>query len=136
MQHALELLFGMPDSATAGEAVALRLMAWALLWLGLSLLGLYRRRDDAGRAFWGMSGLWALIDGVIALVGLLSPSTETAALVRILWINAGLDVGYVAVGVWLALRRRAPVRAAGRAIIIQGGFLLVFDGLHGWLLGA
>ena len=48
---------------------------------------------------------------------------------RLLWINTGLDVGYVVAGLWLA--RHYPDdegrRAMGWGIILQGAFLLVYD---------
>ena len=59
---------------------------------------------------------------------------------RLLWLNLGLDVGYVAVGVtlgltgWLLGRRLGPV-GAGVAIVLQGTALFVLDGYFAGVLG-
>ena len=96
--------------------------------------------------------VWGSIDLVIALVGLRDAARKKQAGVfdalescererrrtaRLLWINAGLDVGYVLVGAWLASGDASPVRM-GHAIgvLVQGGFLLVFDVVHGVRLRA
>jgi len=81
---------------------------------------------------------WAVINAGIAGVSLLSkkklPSTHVEYLQnekvfnQILAINTGLDVAYVASG--LALKEMGKTkreREFGSAIMIQGGFLLVFD---------
>lgn len=52
-------------------------------------------------------------------------------LVRLLRINVGLDVVYVAVGAGLILLGPDRVWAGhGTGVLIQGGFLLVFDAVH------
>ena len=79
---------------------------------------------------WGVAELllvWTAY-GSLALRGLAS----ARRLERFLWFNAGLDAGYVAVGVTLALagwtmgRRLAPV-GAGLAVVVQGIALLLLD---------
>ena len=55
-----------------------------------------------------------------------------AALERLLWLNTGLDAGYVAVGVTLALTgwylgRRASLMGAAIGIIVHGLALFIFD---------
>ncbi len=54
------------------------------------------------------------------------------ALDRFVWLNVGLDVGYVAVGVTLALTgwalgRRLGLVGAGLGVIVQGLALVVLD---------
>jgi hypothetical protein len=51
---------------------------------------------------------------------------------RLLWLNAGLDVGYVLVGVSLVvtgwrLGRRLAVVGAGIGVVVQGAALLLLD---------
>ena len=79
---------------------------------------------------------WGAIDLVIALVarrGLaLRDVSGATRLDRFVWFNNGLDVGYVAVGLTLAivgwqLGRRLGLVGAGVGIVVQGLALLVLD---------
>ena len=92
--------------------------------------------------------LWGAIDGVIASIGAFDLRRRRAAgeqhdaaatrafgrrLRRLLRLNAGLDVLYVAVGLaLLALWRTPEGLGHGLGVVVQGGFLLVFDAWHGW----
>jgi hypothetical protein len=49
-------------------------------------------------------------------------------------INAGLDLGYIGLGLWMQERGQRPgidnaarLRGWGNAILVQGGFLLAYD---------
>jgi esterase/lipase len=128
------------------EALSRRLILWSTTSIATGVVVLV-----LGGAFWRGFGLqavvWGAIDGAIALFGSISsrkrrakspPSPETAAvearnLRRLLWINAGLDVLYVAGGIVLLYTLGAQNEfTAGNAwgVIAQGGFLLLFDLLH------
>jgi carboxylesterase len=91
--------------------------------------------------------VWGIIDAGIALLGrrasekrrlahLDGPSIveqEAQNLRRLLWINTGLDVLYVAGGFVLiyTIGRGDPFAAGnGWGIVVQGGFLFFFDLLH------
>lgn len=102
--------------------------------------------------FWKQFGiqslLWGAIDAALALFGLpgankkeerlaLGELTETDVqkdtrnFYRILLINFGLDVGYIALGIWLMqhFSTRPDRRGMGLGILIQGIWLFLFDGL-------
>ena len=104
----------------------------------------------AGDPFWqgvaSQTGGWALINGAIALIGRRSARVRRAKLAdpldpvitaqearklrRILRINAGLDVLYVAGGIALAMtkgKEEAKWRGNGVGIVGQGLFLFFFD---------
>lgn len=121
-----------------------QLLCWAGLSLGVGVPMLFSSREWV-RAFGGMTVAWALVNALIAIVSMLSvrrkarqnANAETIAgwmrqLLRLLWINAGLDVVYVLVGVGLI--RWEPtnpmVNGFGWAVILQGAFLLLFDTWH------
>jgi hypothetical protein len=86
---------------------------------------------------------WGAIDGAIALAGRWfnqrkagqdGTAQEIDSLRRLLLVNAGLDVFYVAGGLALAVRRGQDDpywRGVGLGIVAQGGFLLAFDLWHG-----
>mgnify|MGYP006972426293 CR=1 FL=1 len=103
------------------------LFLWTLLCLGAAVVGLYAKGTETSRAFWFMTGMWALVDGVLAWSGLVSKPGPIDALARLLAINAGLDLLYVVVGIILATRRKPILRGFGLAVVLQGLFLLAFD---------
>jgi hypothetical protein len=96
------------------------------------------------RDFWIMNGGWNVVNLAIAgwalTAGRADPSDwQTLADVEaarrqfgtILWVNAGLDVAYIATGA--ALARNGRMNGSdrrlgfGRSVVLQGAFLLVFD---------
>jgi hypothetical protein len=98
------------------------------------------------RAFGSQSIGWGAIDAGLALGGrararrlLAGPvdpaaaAAEAARIRRILAINAGLDVLYVAGGLAVAVgrgRSDPAARGHGLAAVAQGAFLLAFDAWH------
>ena len=94
-------------------------------------------------AFWQMNALWNTVNLTLAAAGLLQaargevpvtlPAEITAQhrLEKILLVNAGLDVGYMAAGLLLTQIEQGRFAAShpgwGRALVVQGAFLLVFD---------
>lgn len=124
-----------------------RLTFWSLasIAFGLPILTL--------NPFWQGVGIqfiaWGVIDLLIAIIGAaamkrrkarLTPEEladsapkESAKLKRILLINTGLDVLYVAGGIALILTLGATDigwQGHGWGIIVQGGFLFLFDLFH------
>jgi hypothetical protein len=130
------------DTLLAAErAHVLRLLVWAggSVLVGTALLAwLYRgRRGSSLLAHFGIQtvgwGAAELAFGAIAL-GTLAPRDLAAAtrLDRLLWLNIGLDAGYVLVGTTLGivgwrLGRRLGMVGAGLAIVVQGIALALLD---------
>ncbi len=83
----------------------------------------------ATRGFGRQTAAWGAVDGAIAYVGARKHKakgpTDPRRLRRVLLLNAGLDVGYLAAGARLV--RSARWRGDGLAVLVQGGFLLVLD---------
>ncbi len=94
--------------------------------------------------FHRMNIYWNAVNLAIAGIGLLGARNQNPTeslgdavkrhnqMKKILLINAGLDVLYVAGGAYLANQTDTPEtadrnRGFGKAIAVQGGFLLVFD---------
>lgn len=154
LHHAREALLG------RGLAV---LAAWALLNL-IGSGGLLARADRRTEPYYfhGMNVGWGFVNAVLACWGILHgqptapPGLRLADLLQaqlfnenLFLLNAGLDVAYVMTGFYLRAQAAAPGRQPparllgfGRALWVQGGFLLVFDAamwslLHwqgrGWL---
>ncbi|MDW8321520.1 MAG: hypothetical protein RMM08_09160 [Armatimonadota bacterium] len=89
-----------------------------------------------------MNAVWGLVNLLIASFGfygvmkkirsgLRDEQEERMRLLRLLRVNAFLDVGYVAAGVGMVLWGKTPLlQGFGWGIILQGGFLLLFDTWH------
>ena len=142
-----------------GQALAV-LAAWVLLNLigGGYYLAQADRRYESFH-FYSLNVLWNLVNAALAAWGILHlhftppaglDATELLTTQRyyenLFGGNAGLDVLYVLTGSYLRRRAARPGIARperllgyGRALWVQGGFLLLFDGvvwglLH-WLAG-
>ncbi|WKW10819.1 hypothetical protein Strain138_000051 [Pseudogemmatithrix spongiicola] len=124
------------------RAHLVRLGVWALASIvaGTGLIVWARRSGIPG--FWRHAGIqtaaWGAVDLAIVAFAwhglVLRDLPEAIALDRFLWLNIGLDVGYVMVGITLlVIGRRAPTRpglmGAGAAIIVQGLALAVLDAI-------
>ena len=130
------------DTLLAVErAHLIRLVVWggASLLVGSMLLGLMRVRGYRSSLldhFGIQTAAWGSIDLALAAIGLhgleLRDLTGATRLDRFLWLNIGLDVGYVLVGITLLvlgwrLARRMGLVGAGMAVIVQGSALALLD---------
>lgn len=101
---------------------------WAV---GSTALGLLLSASPRTRGFGRQTAAWGAVDGAIAYVGArrrtTGGGTDPAWLRRVLLVNVGLDVGYLAAGGWLV--RDGRWRGDGAAVLVQGAFLL---GLDSW----
>ena len=104
-------------------------------WAAASVLTGAVLRGGAGR----QHALWGAVDGALARTAACCGhrtaaghrGERAARLRRVLLVNAGLDVGYLALGAALRSGRLgAERRADGSAVLVQGGFLLGLDLWH------
>jgi hypothetical protein len=99
-----------------GGAVGVQFVVWGAVDLAIAALGERDRRRKLGRG---------------ARDDPRAGAAEARRLRRLLWINAGLDVVYLAVGGGLVAFGRGPVLDGhGVGVLVQGGFLLIFDAAH------
>ncbi|MCC3156611.1 hypothetical protein LJ737_05140 [Hymenobacter sp. 15J16-1T3B] len=127
--------------------------AWALLNLLLSGWLVARTgRRTVRHHFHLMNVAWGAVNALIATWGIVQAQPLHAAgrtlaaslqaqfeLEKLLLLNAGLDVAYLAAGAWLLARaarageaRPERLRGFGQSVLLQGAFLLAFDaGLYG-----
>lgn len=130
------------DTLLAAErAHLLRLLVWgaASLVLGgtlLVFLKVRRQRSPLLDHFAIQTAAWGAIDFALAANGLrtlhLRDLGSATRLDRFLWLNVGLDVGYVLVGLTLLIAgwrmgRRAGLIGAGAGVIVQGATLALLD---------
>lgn len=127
------------------DVLGRRLVFWGVLSV---LIGL--GPAVAGDPFWrGLGAMfvaWGAVDAALgvaarrlaernrrASIGDVARRDRDAARLRaILLVNAGLDVAYVAFGAWLIASAGSDAwrAGAGWGVVIQGGFLLLFDLVH------
>ena len=101
-----------------------------------TMMAAKRLRSALLRHFALQTAVWGAIIGGIAALGLANATLRDVAgaarLERVVWMNVGLDAGYVAVGATLAitawvLSRRMSLVGAGVGIAVQGLALLVIE---------
>ena len=119
--------------------------AWAVGNIAFSTLQ-YNRTKDSRKHFHEMNIGWNTINLLLAGTGIWTAMhTDPAnfdlaqtlkahhSIKSLLIFNAGLDIGYMATGLFLLERGRRPEANAlrwkgwGQSLILQGGFLFVFD---------
>lgn len=119
--------------------------SWAVVNIAAGLT-FRQRRSGSDQHFHTMNAAWNGVNLGIAALGYWSAArTDPAALglfesveghyriQKILLFNAGLDVGYVLGGAYLLERAKTStknperLKGFGQSIILQGGFLFVFD---------
>jgi len=130
------------DSLLAAERQhLLRLLLWSALSIVAAtsifvILAARRARSPLLVHFALQTAAWGAVFGAIAIVQLghlqLRDISGAVRLDRVLWMNIGLEVGYVLMGAAIALLGRALTRSmaavgAGTAIVVQGLALLVID---------
>lgn len=112
--------------STVEERLTRVLGVWAA---GSVVSGAVVMARSGSRGFGRQTAAWGLVDAAIVGVGIAGRRrrgpTDPARLRRVLLVNAGLDVGYLAVGAELV--RRGRWRGDGWAVLVQGGFLLLLD---------
>jgi hypothetical protein len=125
------------DTLLAAErAHLLQLLAWGMasILAGSALVAWLRagsRRSPLLEHFAIQIAAWGAVD--LALASLAPRDVAGATrLDRFLWLNVGLDVGYVLVGVTLLvtgwrLGRRFGLVGAGLGVVVQGTALLLLD---------
>ena len=103
------------------------LTGWAA---GSVAVGAVLAGRPATRGFGRQTAAWGAVDGVIACLGIRGRArrgpTDPVRLRRVLWVNAGADVGYLVAALAL-LRTRPRWRGDALAVLVQGTFLLALD---------
>lgn len=130
------------DTLLAAEgAHLLRLLLWgaASLLVGTGLLAWLRlgaHRSTLLEQFAIQTAAWGAVEVALAALARASLGmrdlTGATRLDRLLWLNLGLDAGYVMLGLALAvagwrLARHLGYVGAGIAIVLQGGALALLD---------
>ncbi|GAB5409488.1 MAG: hypothetical protein BalsKO_18530 [Balneolaceae bacterium] len=116
--------------------------SWALINIFSGIPGSLKSNRDTKYLF-QMNAAWNVVNLGIASVGYIGAMNgynlqseaeilkEMQNFDRILLINAGLDLAYIATGTWLwnrGLRNHSSrLNGYGKSLVLQGSFLLLFD---------
>jgi hypothetical protein len=131
------------ETTTSGMAV---LGSWGVVNLGVGAVGWNSSTTSESRYFYQMNTIWGVVNFGTALLSYESLQNKkkkhlTAAetlqeqekIEKIFRINEGLDVAYLGAGIYLKLvgdHRNSPImKGYGESVIMQGTFLLIFDGI-------
>ena len=119
-------------------------------WAGANLITngiLLSNASGSDKAFYQMNIYWNVVNGALAGLGLLQKAKNQANISpfqsleeqnsteKTFLFNTGLDVAYVMGGVYLleksnnATANQEMLKGYGQSVILQGGFLLLFDGI-------
>jgi hypothetical protein len=126
------------------------LVGWGLASAVAGTAGRFMTDDPRARGFWEMTAGWGLVNAGLGAISLFTVREDAATrgslgaslqashkLSTVFWLNAGLDVGWMAMGAWLAERgrRQDDPRSVGfgEAMVVQGAALLAFDVVMGLL---
>lgn len=122
------------------------LLGWAAVNMGVGTAGYFMADDPTWKAFHQMNAGWNIVNAAIGTFGLASALGDNPAgyglvetyrqsqqIQTILAVNLGLNVAYMVGGgfLWERGLRKGSERAIGfgQSLILQGGFLFVFDGV-------
>ncbi len=133
------------ERLTINKSGMLVLGSWALANIAMSPI-FASRSTGWEKSFHQMNGYWNGVNLIIAGFGYYSATqgdfqglslaetfSEQHSMEKILLFNAGLDIGYIATGLYLqeraktATKKRDQLKGFGRSVMLQGGFLFLFD---------
>jgi len=119
-------------------------------WAGANLITngiLLSNSSGSDKYFYQMNVYWNVVNGALAGLGVLGAKKmqrnlsafqsleEQSSTEKTFLINTGLDVAYVMTGVYLLEKSKNSIdsqdmlKGYGQSVILQGGFLLLFDGI-------
>jgi hypothetical protein len=120
-------------------------------WAGANLItnGILLANNSSGsdKYFYQMNLYWNVVNGALAGLGVLGAKKtqgnlsafqtleEQSSTEKTFLVNTGLDVAYVMTGVYLLEKSKNStdsqdmLKGYGQSVILQGGFLLLFDGI-------
>ena len=131
------------------EKAMIVLGSWAAVNISTGFILAGQTQGEA-KYFWQMNAYWNLINGGLAIMGYLGARKAMAkkfglaenqaaqlSIEKIYAFNFGLDLAYIATGFFLrekginesSQKSRDQLRGYGSSIAVQGGFLLLMDGV-------
>jgi hypothetical protein len=131
------------------EKAMIALGSWAALNIASGFIIAGQTQGEA-KYFWRMNAYWNLINGGLAVMGYIGARKAMArkydlagnekaqlSIEKLYTFNLGLDLAYIAGGFFLRekgmntsnIKSQVQLKGYGSSIVVQGGFLLLMDGL-------
>ena len=131
------------------EKAMIVLGSWAALNIASGFIIAGQTQGEA-KYFWRMNAYWNLVNGGLAVMGYIGARKAMArkydlagnekaqlAIEKLYAFNFGLDLAYIAGGFYLRekgmntsnIKSQDQLRGYGSSIVVQGGFLLLMDGV-------
>jgi len=131
------------------EKAMIVLGSWAAVNIGSGFIIAGQTQGEA-KYFWQMNAYWNLINGGLAVMGYLNARKAMTrkydladnvkaqlSIEKLYVLNFGLDIAYIAGGFFLRekgmnetnLKSQDQLKGYGSSIAVQGGFLLLMDGV-------
>jgi hypothetical protein len=121
-----------PELKTASIVFMIVLLAWSLTWIVFAAIKL--RKSNSEKIYWQTHIFWGVINTLIASYSLISTaqidyftSDRAVSLRNVVAINIFLDVFYIAFALILKKSENEIKKQIGRAVLVQGLFLLILD---------
>ena len=123
--------------------------SWAVLNMGSGFIAASQTQGET-RYFWQMNAYWNLVNAGLAVMGYLrvrkamarkyglaENESDQLSMEKLYAFNLGLDLAYIATGFFLRekgantvnIKSHDQLTGYGTSIIVQGGFLLLMDGI-------
>jgi hypothetical protein len=143
-QHESSLLDFEKSRQNINQTAMLVLGSWAVGNILLGTYGNFKTKNET-KYFHQFNAMWNTVNLGIAVFGYLNavdsnPADMTnleilkdySSLQNFLLLNAGLDVAYIMTGLYLKEKSKSSARTEmlrgyGNSLLLQGGFLLLFD---------
>jgi len=135
------------------ETAMIVLGSWAAVNIASGFI-IGGQTEGETKYFWKMNAYWNLVNGGLAVMGYLNARKAMAkkfglsenvsaqlAMEKLYAFNLGLDLAYIATGFFLRekgvnetnQKSQDQLKGYGSSIILQGGFLLLMDGVMIWV---
>lgn len=105
------------------------LLCWSIVWIALGI----KYKESKGyewktHLYWNVVNLLIALGSLVFLLSQPTLSADTVQLLRtIVLVNVFFDIGYVVTSIILRKKRSNSMNEVGKALTVQGAFLLVLD---------
>ncbi len=109
----------------------IRLATWSIACIFFSLIPIIFKKGGKGvlQSFLYMNAAWCLVNIIVVAFAWNAPTPQTAEFREFMKLMEGMNMGYMAVGIALAVPKLSSAKlcGAGWSVALQGAALYCFD---------